>query len=328
MTDLRCLMVKEASESPRIEQTIVSLGDLPAGDVTIRVEYSSLNYKDALACQGHRGVVKSLPHIPGIDAAGTVSESSEPTLPPGTPVLVTGYDLGQGTWGGWCEAIRVPAQWVVRIPSGLSPRTAMAIGTAGFTAAQSVLAIQRNEVQPSDGEILVTGATGGVGSVAVSLLAKLGYHVVAVSRKADQTERLVELGAGRVISTDEISDDSSRPMLSAKWAGAIDTVGGDVLTSILRSTKLGGCVTTCGLVAGADLDMTLYPFLLRGISLCGIASADCPRPRRLQIWDLLSQDWQLDLEAWTNELQFSDVPAAVQSILAGNHIGRTIIKTL
>lgn len=325
-TQLQCLMVREASQTPQIELTDVHPGDLPAGDVTIRVEYSSLNYKDALACQGHRGVIKRLPHIPGIDAAGEVIQSSDSELPVGSRVLVTGYDLGQGTWGGWCQQIRVPAEWVIELPDGISARQAMAIGTAGFTAAQSVLAIERNEVTPESGEILVTGATGGVGSVAVSLLAKLGYSVVAISRKADQSERLLELGAGRVISPDELSDDSARPMLSAKWAGAIDTVGGDVLTSILRSTQLNGCVTTCGLVAGADLEMTLYPFLLRGISLCGIASADCPRSRRLQIWELLSQDWQLDLENWTNELKLSDVLQAIESILAGKHLGRSIVK--
>lgn len=319
-------MVTEASETPKLELTSVATSDLPAGDVTIQIEYSSLNYKDALASLGHRGVVKRLPHIPGIDAAGEITQSSNKDLPVGSRVLVTGYDLGQGTWGGWCQQIRVPAEWVVRLPDGLSTREAMAIGTAGFTAAQSVLAIERNEVTPNSGEILVTGATGGVGSVALTLLSQLGYQAVAVTRKPQLSEHLIAQGATRVISAAELSSDNARPMLSASWAGAIDTVGGQVLNDILRSTRLGGCVTACGLVAGSELDMTLFPFLLRGISLCGIASADCPRDKRLQIWDKLASTWRVNLAPWTTEIGLDEVPDAVAKILAGENVGRTVIK--
>ncbi len=318
-----------SSKSPSTRAAVTSLASeqLPVGDVTIRLAYSSLNYKDALAYQGHRGVVKRLPHIPGIDAAGTVLESSNSAYRCGDEVLVTGYDLGQGHWGGWSELIRVPSEWIVPLPAGLTLRESMIWGTAGFTAAQSVMALQRNEVRPDSGEVVVTGASGGVGSLSVRILAQLGYQVVAVTSKQEQHAALLACGARRVISRHELADDSKKPLLAANWAGAIDTVGGELLTTLLRSTKYGGCVTACGLVAGAELSMTVYPFLLRGVSLCGIASADCPHEKRLKIWQLLAGAWKPNsLEVMLTEINLAQLPKYVERILAGANVGRVIVK--
>ncbi|MEO8269137.1 MAG: YhdH/YhfP family quinone oxidoreductase [Aureliella sp.] len=338
--NFRAILVdqNDSSESPAPQSksneftthsSVVTLSSdrLPEGDVTVQVAYSSLNYKDALAYQGHRGVVKSLPHIPGIDAAGSVINSSSEQHQVGDQVLVTGYDLGQGHWGGWSELIRVPAAWIVPLPKSLTPREAMIYGTAGFTAAQSVMALQRNEVSPDLGEVVVTGATGGVGSLAVRLLSHLGYEVVAVTGKAEQHAALLACGAKRVVGRAEIVDKSTRPLLSATWAGAIDTVGGPILQSLLRSTGYGGCVTACGLVAGADLSMTVYPFLLRGVSLCGIASADCPMAKRRQIWELLAGNWKPNnLDRLVVEVSLEQLPDQVERILAGQIVGRVVVK--
>lgn len=328
----RCLLVDKSTTTVNSITTVGNVVNLPneqlpAGDVTIRTAYSSLNYKDALAYQGHRGIVKQLPHVPGIDVAGVVIDSSDDRFKVGNSVIVTGYELGQARWGGWAELVRVPADWIVPLPSGLSLREAMIFGTAGFTAAQSVLALQRNEVEPSSGEVVVTGATGGVGSIAVRLLAHLGYEVVAVTGKADQQQSLIQLGAKHALARSEILDVSERPLLSARWAGAVDTVGGDLLTSLLRSTRYGGCVTACGLVAGAELSMTVYPFLLRGVSLCGIASADCPAAKRQRIWELLAGSWKpSNLEEYVTEVQLEQLPHEIERISAGQAIGRVIVN--
>ncbi len=328
----RCLLVDKphaGAESATPISQIVRLSSerLPLGEVTIRAAYSSLNYKDALAFQGHRGVVKHLPHIPGVDVAGVVVDSSSPNIREGDQVLVTGYELGQSHWGGWSELVRVPADWIVQLPPGLSLRESMIFGTAGFTAAQSVMALERNEVEPSSGEIVVTGATGGVGSLAVRLLAHLGYEVVAVTGKQEQHESLLNLGAKRVLARGDIVEESQRPMLSAQWAGAVDTVGGAMLNSLLRSTRYGGCITACGLVAGAELSMTVYPFLLRGVSLCGIASADCPVAKRRQIWELLAGPWKPDnLEKYVAEVELEELPHEIEKILSGQVVGRVVVK--
>ena len=323
----QCLLAEENGETPSLTVTTLPNERLPAGSVRIRVAFSSVNYKDALAARGHRGVVKQLPHVPGIDAAGIIEHSNNERLQVGDQVLVTGYDLGQGHWGGWSERIQVPEDWVIPLPSGLDLEEAMILGTAGFTAAQSVMALLQNEVQPNDGEVVVTGATGGVGSLTVAILARLGFNIVAVTGKLAQHHWLRELGASRVVERAEITDTSSRPMLSARWAGAIDTVGGDMLTSLLRSSRYGACVTTCGLVAGAELQMTLYPFLLRGVSLCGIASADCPAEKRNRIWNLLAGDWKpQNLKALASQIDLEELPAAVEKILAGQMVGRTTVR--
>lgn len=310
--------------SARVEP--ISVEDLPPGEVLIRVAYSSLNYKDALACQGHPGVVRSFPHVPGVDCAGTVLESTSPDCGPGDEVLITGYELGAGHWGGFAALVRAPAEWVVPLPADLTLREAMIYGTAGFTAAQSVAAIVERGIGPDRGPVIVTGATGGVGSLAVALLAKLGYEVAAVTGKSDQAEWLRRLGAKTVLSRNDVLDDTDRPLLAAKWAAAVDTVGGRPLATILRSTHHRGVVTACGLVAGAELPLTIYPFILRGVALVGIDSAKCPRPQRLDMWRRLSGPWRIDsLNDLASEATLDELPDRVQKILAGQIVGRTLI---
>ncbi len=325
--EFRCLLAEKEFSEVKLREKTLPLERLPSGDVTIDVHYSSLNYKDALAATGNPGVAKSLPHVPGIDAVGIVLESHSGLIQVGQWAIVTGYNLGQGHWGGWSEKIRVPAEWVLPLPTNLSPRDAMIYGTAGFTAAQCVLALRHNDLKNEMGEVVVTGATGGVGSMAVRLLAQLGYQVVAVTGKPQMTDRLLAWGARRVIQRNDLIEPSKRPMLSAQWAGAIDTVGGTMLSNLLRSTKYGGCVAACGLVAGAQLEMSLYPFLLRGITLCGIASADCPREKRLRIWDLLTNAWRVaDLEQLATEVSLAEVPDKVTDILDGKIVGRVLVN--
>jgi acrylyl-CoA reductase (NADPH) len=321
-------MVRRDAEgvvSCRVED--VTLDDLPPGDVVIQVACSSLNYKDALACQAHPGVVQRLPHVPGIDCAGRVAESTSPEYCPSDPVLVTGYELGAPRWGGFAAYVRVPAEWIVRLPAEWTPERAMTLGTAGFTAAQCVQAIQRHGIMPTSGEVVVTGATGGVGTIAVALLAKLGYQVAAVTGKSAQHALLRELGAQRILGRDDVDDRSDKPMLESRWAAAVDTVGGNVLGTLLRSTKYRGCVAACGLVAGVNVPATVYPFLLRGVTLCGIDSAKCPREPRLEIWHKLATDWRLDnLEPLVREITLSETPAAVANMLAGKAVGRTLVR--
>jgi len=324
----RCFLVeKDANGNIRGSVAERSLTDLPAGEVLVRVEFSSLNYKDALAAQGHAGVVRKLPHVPGIDAAGTVAESADARFKPGESVVITGYELGASQWGGWAEYVRVPADWVVPLPHGLSLQETMVLGTAGFTAAQCVEAIVLNGVTPDAGEILVTGATGGVGCLALRLLAKLGYSAVAVTGKAHLKSRLYEWGAARVLSREEVVNNSDRPLLSAFWAGAVDTVGGQTLTTIVRETKPYGVVAACGLVGGTDLKLTVHPFILRGVTLAGIGSALLPHDRRLEIWRKLSSEWRLEgLEELTTTIGLNDVDQYVERILKGEIVGRTLVQ--
>jgi putative YhdH/YhfP family quinone oxidoreductase len=303
------------------------LHELPDGEVDIDVAWSSLNYKDALAATGHTGVAGKLPHVPGIDAAGNVVASKDSAWQPGQPVLVTGYELGAGRWGGWAERIRVPQDWVVPLPSGISMRQAMTLGTAGFTAAQCVRELIRNEVGPQSGPIIVTGSTGGVGCLAVKLLTKLGYQVVAATRKTDSHDWLRTLGAQRVIDSAELSDDLQKPLLSSKWAGAVDTVGGAVLSGLIRSTIPNGCVSACGLVGGNVLSLTVYPFILRGVRLAGVSSSLCPMPARLDIWNKLAGPWRLDeLESLATVVNLRQLKVKVHEILEGRIRGRVIVS--
>lgn len=306
----------------------LSKDDLPSGDVLIEVDYASLNYKDALATQAHPGVVRQLPHVPGVDCAGTVAESQSPQFSAGQQVLVTGYDLGAPSWGGFSGFVRVPADWVVALPEGLSLRDAMTYGTAGFTAAQCVTAIQHHGIQPNAGEVVVTGATGGVGSVAVALLAHLGYTVVAVTGKPEQREALQQLGAQQILSREEVDDHSNKPLLAARWAAAVDTVGGNPLATLLRSTKHRGCVTACGLVAGDQLRLTVYPFILRGVKLDGIDSAKCPREPRLEIWKKLATEWNVleRLQPLVREVTLREVLGEIELMLAGRNHGRILVR--
>lgn len=326
-TNFSCFLV-EKDDAGKVRHGIAqrALDDLPPGDVIVRVAYSSLNYKDALACQAHPGVVRTLPHVPGIDAAGSIVESNDARYQAGQEVVITGYELGAPRWGGWSEFIRVPADWIVPLPDELSLKDAMVLGTAGFTAAQCVHAIVLNGVTPDDGEILVTGATGGVGCLALRLLAKLGYAVVAVTGKEKMKPRLYEWGAGRVLSREEAVSKSDKQLLSAFWAGAVDTVGGATLSTIVRETKPYGVVAACGLVGGTDLSLTVHPFILRGVTLAGIGSSLLPYDRRLEIWRKLSHEWRLEgLDELTTTVGLTDLESSIERILKGEIVGRTVV---
>lgn len=320
-----CYLVRERSDKVTGSVEAIHEQDLPPGEVTIDVECSSLNYKDALACKGHPGIATNLPHIPGIDCSGVVSQSESEEYQPGDRVLLTGYDFGVSHWGGFCAKVRVSAEWVVPLPAELSSRDAMLYGTAGFTAAQCVMAITER-IQPEDGEVLVTGATGGVGVWSVALLSKLGYQVVAASGKPERKAALIQIGATRVVPREEILGDPARPLLKSVWAAAVDTVGGEPLSSVIRSIKYRGVVASCGLVAGDRTDLSLYPLLLRGMTLAGIDSAKCPRDSRLEIWRRLSGVWRIDLpDELIHEGNLADVSTLATEMLQGERFGRTLI---
>lgn len=326
----RCLQVDEV-EGQGYRRRLVekSVDDLPAGDVLIRVAYSSLNYKDALSATGNKGVTRTYPHTPGIDAAGVVEASDSDRVRAGDEVLVTGFDLGMNTAGGFAEYIRVPADWVVPLPQGLTLRESMIYGTAGFTAGLCVLRLEENGVKPGDGEVLVTGATGGVGSLAVALLAKLGHEVAAATGKADAHEFLRELGASRVVdrSDKEVNDESGRPLLKGHWAGAVDTVGGNPLATALKSIRYGGAVAACGLVASPKLETTVMPFILRGVSLLGVDSVQCGMERRGAVWEKLAGAWKPSmLETIAQEHTLEDLDGLIDRILKGGIRGRMVVR--
>lgn len=323
----RCHLVRKTN-SGAIEGALETrpTSELPPGEVLIRVSYSSLNYKDALSATGKPGVVRKLPHVPGIDAAGTVVESSTDSLRPGDEVLVTGYELGVERWGGWAEYVRVPVDWVHLLPAKLSLEQSMILGTAGFTAGLCIHALLSRRVEPGAGDVAVTGATGGVGVIAVQILSKLGYPVVAVSGKEEKHPWLRELGATRVVAREEVYDTSRKPLLSSRWAGAVDTVGGTTLATLLRATLPGGCVAACGLVGGADLPLTVYPFILRGVSLAGVDSVWCPREVREEIWSLLANEWRPEqLDSLASRVSLMEIGDQVGHILAGNATGRVVV---
>jgi putative YhdH/YhfP family quinone oxidoreductase len=304
------------------------IDDLPPGEVLINVRYSSLNYKDALSASGNKGVTRKYPHTPGVDAAGVVAESSSSDFSPGDEVLVTGYDLGMNTSGGYEEYIRVPANWVVKLPGNLTLRESMVYGTAGFTAALSCFKLINNGVTPGKGPVLVTGATGGVGSIAVAIMVKLGYEVVAVNGIVDETEYLLELGAKEVITIEDADDKSGRPLLKPRWAGAIDTVAGNLLATAIKTTQYGGSVTCCGNVGSAELHSSIYPFILNGVSLLGIDSVNCPVNVRMQVWRKIASEWKVDhLDKITTELDsLESLDERMGLILEGKNRGRAIVK--
>ncbi|AJE04312.1 YhdH/YhfP family quinone oxidoreductase [Geobacter pickeringii] len=304
-----------------------SIEELPPGDLLVRVHYSSLNYKDALSATGHPGVTRQFPHTPGIDAAGEVVSCGSGAFAPGDKVIVTGYDLGMETDGGWGGYIRIPSAWAVRLPAGLTLRESMALGTAGFTAALSVLKLERAGVKPAHGEVLVTGATGGVGSIAVSILAAAGYRVVTATGKGAEATFLRDLGAAEVIPRAQVTEGAERPMMKERWAGVVDVVGGETLAAAVKSTRYGGAVTCCGLVGSADLAMNVYPFILRGVSLIGIDSVNCPVDARLQVWEKLAGDWRPEhLPDLAKEVSLENLEEKIQAILHGGIRGRVIVK--
>lgn len=328
MEKFKSMVVSEQENNTfAIEIVDKEISSLPQEEVLINVKYSSINYKDALSATGNKGVTRKYPHTPGIDAAGIVAKSSDARFQEGDSVLVTGYDLGMNTPGGYGQYINVPASWVVKLPKNLSLRESMIYGTAGFTAALSVYRMIASGVKPTDGDILVTGATGGVGSIAVSILHKLGYNVVALTGKADAADMLLEIGAKDILPRKEMDDESGRIMLKERWAGVIDTVGGNILSTALKTTKYGGCVTTCGNVASANFSSSVYPFILRGISLVGIDSVECDMELRLKLWDLMANEWKIDsLVSNVEEIGLHDLESKIHLILQGKLMGRTIVN--
>lgn len=303
------------------------LGDLPAHDVLIRVCYSSLNYKDALSASGDKGVTRSYPHTPGIDAAGTVHTSRDDRFAEGDEVIVTGYGLGENTPGGFGEYICVPGDWVVPLPNHLTLRESMILGTAGFTAAYGLRKIRHNGTRPEEGEVLVTGATGGVGSIATLLLSSAGYRVTAATGKPERTGFLKELGADRIIGREEVNDATGKPLLHSRWSAVIDTVGGAILDTALRQTAHNGTVACCGNILGHELSTSIYPFILRGVSLMGIDSARCPMPTRQQIWDRMGRlaDGEL-LNRVASEITLDGLDEEIKKILRGGQTGRIVIN--
>lgn len=323
----RAMIIEETGHHFSRSVADKTFDQLLEGEVLVKVSWSSLNYKDALSASGNRGVTKKYPHTPGIDASGVVEESRSDAFQPGDNVIVTSYDLGMNTSGGFAEYIKVPAAWIVPLPSGLDLRESMIFGTAGFTAGMSVMALTQS-VPPDRGDILVTGATGGVGSLSVALLAKLGYSVTAVSGKPEAGSFLTGLGARKILSRTEAIVGNERPLLKGLWAGVIDTVGGEILATAIKSTDLQGVVTCCGNVASPDLPLTVFPFILRGVSLVGIDSQNCPMERRCQVWqNLASSDWKpAQLNDLCKEVSLEELGNEIDLILKGGQIGRVIVK--
>jgi len=319
----------ERNENDTYKRSIItrSLDDLPSGEVLVKVNYSSLNYKDALSASGNRGVTKRYPHTPGIDASGEVVSSDVEEFKVGQLVIVTCYGLGMNTPGGFGEFIRVPASWVLPCPEGLSLYEAMVYGTGGFTAALSVERLLNLGVKPEQGKVLVTGATGGVGSFAVALLAREGFEVVAVSGKSDKEQFLLDLGAQRVLPREKAVGSAQRAILKPQWAGVVDTVGGPILATAIKGVKYGGAVTCCGNAASADLDLTVYPFILRAVSLLGIDAAECAMEMRKRVWLKLAGKWKLPgLESMAVTITLEELDQYIEKILHGRVSGRVILR--
>jgi acrylyl-CoA reductase (NADPH) len=303
-----------------------NIEELPQGDLLIKVSYSSLNYKDALSATGNKGVTKDYPHTPGIDAVGVVMKSENSSFSINDKVIVTSYDLGMNTDGGFSEYIRVPSAWAVKLPESLTMKEAMIYGTAGLTAGMSVLRLTEL-VKPEDGKIIVSGATGGVGSLSVSILAKLGYFVVAITGKESERDYLTNLGAKEIILRNDFENIDKRPILKPLFAGAIDTVGGVILENIIKSTAPLGAVTCCGNVASPKLDLTVFPFILRGITLIGIDSQNYPMEHRELVWKRLAQDWKpLQLSDTCVDITLDELENKINLILQGKLKGRTVLK--
>src|SRR5690349_9955449 len=300
--------------------------NLMDGDVTVRVEYSTINYKDGLAITGKAPVVRRWPMIAGVDLAGTVESSSNPQWKAGDKVILNGFGLGETHLGAYAEKARVKGDWLVRLPDGISARDAMAIGTAGYTAMLSVLALEKHGLTPKSGPVVVTGAAGGVGSVAIAVLSKLGYHVIASTGRMSETDYLKSLGAAEVIDRNELSG-PAKPLAKERWAGGVDSVGSTTLANLLSMTKYGGAIAACGLAAGMDLPSSVAPFILRGVCLLGIDSVMCPIEQRKVAWSRLAKDLdRTKLAEITHEIGLADVAGEGAKILAGQVRGRIVVK--
>ncbi len=327
-TKFTALWVEETPEKTYTRRVVArSVGDLPPGELLVRVRYSSLNYKDALSASGNHGVTRSYPHTPGIDAAGTVAESASPAFRPGDEVIVMDHELGTSLPGGYGQYVRVPAAWAIPLPPGLSLRESMAYGTAGFTAALSVYKLQQQGVTPDQGEVLVTGATGGVGIISVAILAREGFNVVAATGKPDRRPLLEALGARQVIHRDEVNDTGEKPLLGGRWAGVVDTVGGNYLATAIRATRPNGSVTTCGNAASPRLDLTVYPFILRGVSLMGIDMLRVSAPLYRLLWWKIAREWKIDrLDDLVTERSLDELDPEIERILKGQQVGRVVVN--
>jgi len=304
--------------------------DIPTigeNEVLIKTSYSSLNFKDALSSVGNPGVTRNFPHVTGIDVAGIIEQSNSIDFTKGDEVLVTGYDMGMNSDGGHQSFVKVPASWVVKKPSDISDKEIMTYGTAGLTAGLSVNELLNNGITPESGEILVTGATGGVGSIAVSILSKLGFEVVAISGKEDKIPFLKELGAKEVILRKDFDVENKKPMVRERFAGVVDTVGGNILAEALKAIKYDGVATCCGLTSSFALDTNVFPFILRGVRLIGIDSVECKIEKKIAVWNKLANEFKIDtLQEITNEIKLEDLPNAYQSLLDGKAVGRYVVK--
>ncbi|MBZ2167967.1 YhdH/YhfP family quinone oxidoreductase [Marinobacter sp. F4216] len=324
-TDYKAWRVEEQGGDYVGSEKTLNTGDLPEGEVLIRVSHSSLNYKDALSASGNKGVTRNFPHTPGIDAAGEVVESSSDSITAGSPVIVTGYDLGMNTDGGFGEYIRVPAAWCVPMPAGWDARTAMIYGTAGLTAGLCVQKLLKMGAAPEQGAVAVSGASGAVGSVAVELLSGLGFDVVAISGKADHAEDLKALGAKDVVGRDTLIQEK-KPLLKPVFANAVDTVGGTPLAEMLKQVKPGGSVSCCGLVAGPQLETTVLPFILRGVNLLGVDSVEIPLADKVSVWEKFAGEWACSkTEASARDIGRAELDGALKAFLKGESAGKIVL---
>jgi putative YhdH/YhfP family quinone oxidoreductase len=305
----------------------VSIPKCEDNEVVIEVTYSSLNYKDALSSVGNSGVSRKFPHITGIDVSGTIFESTSPVFKIGEKVLVTGYDMGMNSDGGHAQYVKVPASWVARIPDSITDKEIMIFGTAGLTAALSVNELIEHEIIPESGDILVTGATGGVGSIAISILRKLGYNITAISGKKERVNFLKDIGANEIIFREDFEKQSSKPLLSEKYAGVIDTVGGTILANALKQVKYDGVVTCCGLTSSYELNTNVFPFILRGVRLIGIDSVECKLEKKQACWEKLASRWKINtLDTIINEISLKEIKTAYEHLLSGKAVGRYVVK--
>jgi len=322
----RALVAEEKNGEFRQSVKLLQAENLPDHDVLVRVHYSSLNYKDALSACGNKSVTKSYPFTPGIDAAGIVEESRDSSIQKGDKVIVTSYDLGMNTPGGFGEYIRVPGEWIVPLPDGLTLKESMMIGTSGLTAAIGVEKIVSQHIPPQKGSVLVTGATGGVGSFAIALLSHLGFNVFAATGKTDHQEWLKSIGATSVLHRDNITSVPDKALLSSRWTAAIDTVGGTMLDAVIRQTGHNGVVTCCGNILGHQLETSIYPFILRGVSLMGIDSGIALMEDRLRIWNKLATEWKHSgMELLTTQCSLEDLPDEIRKIHDGKQVGKSIV---
>ena len=323
----KAMVVSEAGDNQFVRDIKErDLSELPSGELIVQVKYSSLNYKDALSATGNKGVTRKYPHTPGIDAAGVVVDCSNRTFAVGDEVIVTGFDLGMNTPGGFGQYISVPAGWAVKLPQGLSLRESMSYGTAGFTAALCVMRLMAYGLTKEQGEVLVTGATGGVGSIAVAILGKLAFNVVAATGKTEEKDFLMRLGARAIVSREEANDTSGRPLQKGRWAAVVDTVGGNILATAIKTTNYGGLVAACGNAMSAELAVSVYPFIIRGVSLLGVDSVDIPMNARLRAWQRLTGDWKLDLSGeLISECSLEELSPKIDQILKGEIRGRVVV---